>query len=178
MVCMSRAAVVPGGEARRTTMATTDFTKMMQDMMSAMPMDMSAFNEAFKSQAAYSEKMSKVMLDAADKTTEVSAAWTKATIAKVGDMTAVKKEPTDYAKSMTEFASAQAEMASEHMAAFAEIAKRMQMDTVELMLAAGKEVSAEATAAVQKATTEVTAAAKKATDEVAAVAKKASATAK
>lgn len=160
-------------------MATnTDFTKMMQDMMAAMPMDMSAFNEAIKSQAAYSEKMSKVVLEAAEKSTEVSAAWTKATIAKVGDMTAAKKEPTEYAKSMSDFASAHAEMAAEHMAAFAEIAKRMQMDTVELMLAAGKEASAEATAAVQKATTEVTAAAKKATDEVTAAAKKVTATAK
>jgi hypothetical protein len=48
------------------------------------------------------------------------------------------------------------------MAAFAEIAKKVQMDTVELMMAAGKDLSEEATAVVKKATADATAAAKKA----------------
>ena len=47
------------------------------------------------------------------------------------------------------------------MAAFAEVAKKVQMETVELMLAAGKDLSEDATAAVKKATAEVTSAAKK-----------------
>jgi hypothetical protein len=48
------------------------------------------------------------------------------------------------------------------MAAFAEIAKKVQMDTVELMLAAGKNASEETTAAMKKATADVTAQVKKA----------------
>jgi hypothetical protein len=48
------------------------------------------------------------------------------------------------------------------MAAYAEVAKKVQMETVELMLAAGKDFSEDATAAVKKATAEVTTAAKKA----------------
>ena len=48
------------------------------------------------------------------------------------------------------------------MAAFAEIAKKVQMETVELMLAAGKDLQEETTAAVKKATADVTTAAKKA----------------
>ena len=47
--------------------------------------------------------------------------------------------------------------------AFAEIAKKVQMETVELMMAAGKEFSEEASAAVKKATSDATAATKKAT---------------
>ncbi|MDG3040806.1 Phasin [Roseicyclus marinus] len=141
---------------------TTDFTKTMTEMMSAFPVDMTAMNDAFKSSAAMGEKMSKVMLDAADKSTEISSKFTKDTIAKLADVTTVKAEPTDYSKAMTDFASAQAEMAAETMAAFAEVAKKVQMETVELMMAAGKEVSEEATAAVKKATAEVTTAAKKA----------------
>ncbi len=141
---------------------TTDFTKMMSDMMGSFPMDMSAMNDAFKTSAAMGEKMSKVALDAAEKSTDLSAKWTKDTIAKMGDVASVKSEPTDYTKAMTDFASAQAEMAAENMAAFAEIAKKVQMETVELMMAAGKEATEEATAAVKKATAEVTTAAKKA----------------
>lgn len=138
-----------------------DFTKYVSDMLGAFPVDTSAMQDAFKSSAALGEKMSKVALDAADKSTEISTKWTKETIAKLGDVTAVKSEPTDYTKAVTDFASAQAELAAENMAAFAEVAKKVQMETVELMLAAGKEVQEETTAAVKKATAEATSAAKK-----------------
>ena len=142
---------------------TTDYTKMMKDMLGAFPVDSSAMTEAFKTQAAFADKMSKVVLEAAEKSTEVSAGWTKATIGKLGVVTNAKDDPTDYTKAMTDFASAQAEMSSESMAAFAEIAKKVQMETVELMLAAGKDLGEDATKAVKKATDEMTAAAKKAT---------------
>jgi hypothetical protein len=142
---------------------TNDYTKMMKDMMGAFPVDTSMMTEAFKTQASFADKMSKVVLDAAEKSTEISAGWTKATIGKLGVVTNVKEDPADYTKAMTDFASAQAEMSAESMAAFAEIAKKVQMDTVELMLAAGKDMGEDATKAVKKATDELTAAAKKAT---------------
>ena len=141
---------------------TPDFAKGFQDMMAAFPVDASAFQNAFKTQAALAEKMSKVALEAAEKSTEITAKWTKDTIAKMADVSKAKTEPTDYTKSVTDFASAAAEMAAENMAAFAEVAKKVQMETVELMLAAGKDMSEDATAAVKKATAEVTSVAKKA----------------
>ncbi len=141
---------------------TNDYTKMMQDMMSAFPVDPKAMQDAFKTQAAMTEKMSKVALDAAEKSTEISTRWTKSTLAQLTEMSKVREEPTDYSKAMTDFASSTAETAAENMAAFAEVAKRVQMETVELMLAAGKDISEDATSAMKKATAEVTAAAKKA----------------
>jgi hypothetical protein len=143
-------------------MTNTDYTKMMQDMMAAFPMDATAMQDAFKTQAALGEKMSKVVLEAADKSNEISAKWMKDSLSKMGEITKVKDEPTDYTKAMTDFASAQAEMTAEMMAADAEVAKKVQMETVELMLAAGKDFSEDASAAVKKATTDVTSAAKKA----------------
>ncbi|MBO6790278.1 MAG: phasin family protein [Dinoroseobacter sp.] len=139
-----------------------DFTKYMTEMMQSFPMDSAAMQDAFKSQAALGEKMSKVALDAAGKSSELSAKWTKETLSKMSEVAAVKDEPTDYTKSLTDFASASAEIAAENMAAFAEIAKKVQMETVELMLAAGKDLQEETTAAVKKATADVTTAAKKA----------------
>jgi len=141
---------------------TQDYSKAMQDIMGAFPVDMSAFQNAFKSQAAFGEKLSKVALEAADKTAEISSAMTKETLAKVGVVSKVKEDPADYTKAITDFASAQAEMVTEQMAAFAEVAKKVQMETVELMLAAGKDMSDDASAVVKKATDEVTKAAKKA----------------
>ena len=140
---------------------TPDFTKVMQDMMAQFPVDASAFQNAFKTQAAFAEKFSKVALEAAEKSTEITSKWAKDSLAKIGDVTKAKADPADYTKSVTDFASAAAEMAAENMAAFAEVAKKVQMETVELMLAAGKDLSEDATAAVKKATAEVTTAAKK-----------------
>ncbi len=141
---------------------TTDFTKVFQDALAQFPVDASAFQNAFKTQAAFGEKLAKVALEAAEKSTEISAKWAKDSIARMNDVAKAKAEPTEYTKSVTDFASAAAEIAAENLAAFAEVAKKVQMETVELMLAAGKEASADATAAVQKATADVTAAAKKA----------------
>jgi hypothetical protein len=140
----------------------TDFTKLFADMTAAFPVDMTAFNEAMKNSAAYAEKMSKVALDAAATSTELSSKYAKETITKMGTVTKAQKEPADYTKAVTDFASAQAESTAEHLAAFAEVAKKAQMETVELLMAAGKDASEEATAAVKKATDDLTAQAKKA----------------
>lgn len=141
---------------------TNDYAKSMQDMLSSFNVDTSSFQDAFKTQAQLGEKMTKVALDAAEKSTEISARWAKDTIAKFAKLSETKEEPADYAKAMSEFATAAAEMAAEHLSAFAEVAKKVQMDTVELMLSAGKEMSQDAQAAMKKATKDVADATKKA----------------
>lgn len=140
----------------------TDFTKMFQDFVSSFPVDASAMQNAFKTQAAFGEKLTAVALSAAEKSTEISSKWAKDTIAKIAAASKAKAEPAEYTKAVSDFATATAEMAAENLAAFAEVAKKVQMETVELMLAAGKDASEEATAVVKKATADVTAAAKKA----------------
>ena len=60
-----------------------DFTKVMQDMMASFPVDASAFQNAFKTQAAFGEKLTKVALDAAEKSTEISSKWAKDALAKL-----------------------------------------------------------------------------------------------
>ncbi len=142
---------------------TQDFTAIFKDVADAFPVDTKAMEEQFKNQTALAEKMSAVALEAAGKSAELSAKWTQDTIAKMEAMSKSKAEPTDYAKAMTDFASATAESAAENMSAFAEIAKKVQTQTMELVLAAGKDMSDDVAAAAKKATSEVTAAAQKAT---------------
>lgn len=141
---------------------TPDMTAVFKDVMGAFPVDATAFEDAFKTSATLNEKLSAVALTAAEKSTDISSKWAQDTFSKLGEMSKAKAEPADYAKAVTDFASAYSESAAEHMAAFAEIAKKAQMDTVELMMAAGKDLSEDAQAAVKKATNDVTAAAKKA----------------
>lgn len=145
------------------TKTNTDYTKMMQEMMSSMPTDMSAFQDAFKSYASFGEKMSRVTLEAAEKSHEISSKWTQDTLKRMNAAVVVREEPADYGKAMTDFASAQAEITAETMAQFAEVAKKVQMETVELMLAAGKDVSEDLTNAAKKATGEATSTAKRST---------------
>ena len=139
----------------------TDFTKVMQDMMASFPVDTSAFQNAFKTQAAFGEKLSAVALAAAEKSTEITSKWAKDSLAKLSVAAKAKTEAADYSKAASDFATQAAEMAAENLAAFAEVAKKVQMETVELMIAAGKTASDEASAAVKKATADVTAAQKK-----------------
>jgi len=141
---------------------TNDFTKSMQDMMGAFQMDNASFKDMFKTQTEMSEKLVKVALEAAEKSTDITSKWAKETFSKVGSLAATKEQPGDYAKAMSDFAAAAAEMAAENMAAFAEVAKKVQSETVELMLSAGKEMQADATAAVKKATDDMTSTVKKA----------------
>ena len=115
-----------------------------------------------KTAATLNEKLSNVALDAAERSADISSKWTKDTLAKMAEMSRAKQDPADYAKAMSDFASASAEVAAEHMSAFAEIAKKVQMDTVELTMSAGKDMQNDASNAVKKATDEATAATKKA----------------
>lgn len=141
---------------------TPDFTKTLQDIMTNFPVDTSSMQDALKSQAALNERLARVALGAAERSTEISAQWAKDTIARVGELTTGKEEPADYAKAVTDFASASAELAAEHMAAFAEVAKKVQMDTVDLMLTAGKDIAADAQKVAEKASRDTQAAVKKA----------------
>ncbi|WP_112873632.1 Phasin [Paracoccus endophyticus] len=143
---------------------TPDFTKTFQDMMQKMPVDTSSMSEAFKSQTALGERMTRVALDAAERSTEISAAWAKDTLARMGELATKKEQPADYAKAMSDFASAAAELAAEHMAAYAEVAKKVQMDTVDLLMSAGKEAGADMQRMAEKTTRDVQDAARQATD--------------
>ncbi|KZY00662.1 MULTISPECIES: phasin family protein [unclassified Sulfitobacter] len=142
---------------------TPDMTAMFKDVMGSFPVDTSAMEGSFKTAATLNEKLSGVAIDAAEKSADISAKWTKDTLNKLAEISKAKQEPADYAKAMTEFASASAESAAEHMAAFAEIAKKVQMDTVELMMNAGKDMQDDAAKAVKKASDDVQNATKKAT---------------
>ena len=49
-----------------------DFTKVMQDMAASFPIDASALQDTFKSSAILGEKMTKVALEAAEKSNEIT----------------------------------------------------------------------------------------------------------
>lgn len=150
---------------------TPDFTKTFQEVLSKFPVDTSSFQDAFKTQSALGEKLTRISLAAAERSTEISAQWAKDTFSRFGELAASKEDPSEYAKAVSDFASAAAEVAAEHMAAYAEVAKQVQMDTVDLMLTAGKDIAADAQKVAEQATRETQAAVKKAATSASTAAK-------
>ncbi|MBT8417614.1 MAG: phasin, PhaP, partial [Silicimonas sp.] len=127
---------------------TQDPQAMMKEFLALFQVDTKSFEEAFKNTAAFNEKLAAVTLDAASRSSELSAKWTADTIAKLSDVSKAQSDPAAYAEVLKDFASAQSEIAASNMNAFAELAKKVQNETVELMVAAGKEISEEASASV------------------------------
>ena len=99
------------------------------------------------------EKLTAVAFSVAEKSVEVLNVWSKKTLAKLNNQSKNPVDPADYCKSVTDFASGQVEVAAKKHAAYAQIAKKVQLDTVEVMMAASKQLSDEASTAIKTATT-------------------------
>lgn len=137
-----------------------DMTKAFKDMMGAFPIDTSALDTTFKNAASLNEQFVQVAVNAAEQSNVISSNWTKDTLAKMSEMTKVKEDPADYAKAVSDFTTGQAEVASKNLAAFAEVAQKVQADTLQLLMEAGRTLSAEAAATGKKATFKAAKAAK------------------
>ena len=64
-----------------------------------------------------------------------------------------QSKPEDYVKVATDFVTEQSQTSPKFMSEFAEIAKKTQLDTIELFMQAGKEAKDEMNKASKKATT-------------------------
>jgi hypothetical protein len=122
-----------------------DMTTLFKEFLGSLPVDSKSFEDTIKNTAALNEKFANVAMEAAEKSTEISSKWAKDTIARVSAMAKSTSDPVDYIpyKAMSDFASAQAEMATENVVSFAEVAKKVQMETVELVMAVGKDLNKE-----------------------------------
>ncbi len=139
---------------------TPDMTAMLKDAMAAFPIDASAAEGAFKSSTELNEKISTVAQTAVEKSTAISQQWTQDTLKGLSDVSKAKSAPADYMQAMTEFAAGYSKSATEHMTAFAEIAKKAQADTLELMTAAGKNLGENAASTAKSASKDTTSATK------------------
>ncbi len=131
---------------------TQDYTKAFSEAMSAFPLDMNAFQDAFKAQAAFGEKLVRLGLEAAEKNAEIGSNWVRKSIERTSDAISFAQDPAEYTKTLSDYASAQTELAAENLSALAEANRKVQMQAMELVLAAGKDISAEAGAPARKAT--------------------------
>ena len=129
----------------------TDFNTSMQDMMANLPIDTAPLQKAVHTQTRLGERLSRMILQAAGPSTEISAQWAQETIACMGDLVSPGDQPADQARATAAFTTAMAMLTNRHMAAFAEVARRLQMDTVDLLLTAGNNIVDDAQEAAEQA---------------------------
>lgn len=142
--------------------STQNMNKFFKEFMASLPMDTSAFEDAVKKQTVVNEKYYNLFLGAAEKSTAISYKWAFDVLTKVQEVQTSKIDPLEYAHSIEDFVSEQSDVATENLAALAEIANKAQLDSVSLFVATAKEVKDETAASVKKAANDIASAQKKA----------------
>ena len=122
-------------------MASDDDTRKKTNPLSSVPLDPAVLENLAQSQAALAEKLSSIAIEAAQRSTDLYARWAQDTLSKLPALTQARAEPADYAKAASDFVSGSTETAAKHLAAFAEIAKTVQAETLALLLTAGKDMT-------------------------------------
>ena len=98
----------------------------------------------------FNSKLSKIALDTFKKNTELSQEWSKETLNSLETFTKTHKNPSDFSKVINDFVTQQTQSSPKHIAEFAEIAKKAQLDIIDLYMSAGKEMNEEMTKTSKK----------------------------
>ena len=98
----------------------------------------------------FNSKLSKIALETIKKNTELSQEWSKETLNSLETFTKTQKNPSDYSKVINDFVTQQTQSSPKHIAEFAEISKKAQLDTIDLYMSAGKEMNEEMTKTAKK----------------------------
>ena len=126
-----------------------DYTKNFEKIMSQSPIKI---DDAMKSMMDYNTKVGKIALDTVKKNTELSQSWAKESLSALDPFFKGTEKPEDFMKIATDFVTTQTQSAPKHMAEFAEVAKKAQLETIDLMMKTGKDAQEELTNVAKKAT--------------------------
>jgi chemotaxis protein histidine kinase CheA len=122
----------PRSEPEMTSPDRLDpFTQLLRAFPPANPQALTA---GFRTSARLGERLSRVALHAADSAADISGAWTKTALSDLQVALRGRETPKDYASALGAFAAASVEVAGERLASFAEVAKRAQVETIEVLL--------------------------------------------
>lgn len=129
---------------------TEEFTKAFQSMFQNIPgMDLEALNAPAKDIAEFNTKLNAIALETAKKNVELSTKWTQDVLADITGLNKPQETPADYASAASEVSAAQLKGAPERISQFAEVAKKAQVDAVELVMNTTKAMQAKATEAAK-----------------------------
>ena len=131
-----------------------DFTKFLGQLPAGLQIDGSAANDAMKIWATFGERLSGITLEAAAKSNEIATASAKETFTRLGDVTKVRDEPSEYAQAATGYLQGQFELSRRTAEAYAGVMQKAQADTAELVGTTGQRAAEQGAAGAEsKATT-------------------------
>ena len=115
-----------------------EFTKPWADMFAQNPLNPAAFSDASRKYAATGEAFAAALFNAAESSAELTGKWAMDNLARMKGVCVAKEDAGEYAQAAKDFASSYMESAAENIAAYAEIAKRAQVETTEIFLGGEK----------------------------------------
>lgn len=122
-------------------MSASDYMKDASSKFQEMLKNAGVSQEEATARAAnLHEQLSKVVLDAALESSKNAAAWSEETIMQMAELSKAKSDQTEVTESMSEFAKLQAEAAMRNLTALAQLAQKVQVETMEIYSEAGKDM--------------------------------------
>ncbi len=120
------------------------------------------YQDIFKTWAQMNERVTGLMVDAAEKATEIAQGTTQEALSNVREVAQVRDEPADYGKAYSDFVQKQAELFTRTAKSYAEVTQNSAHEATELASEAGQELGDKVSANVQGAADKASSAAKKA----------------
>ncbi|MCY4259232.1 MAG: hypothetical protein OXC91_03065 [Rhodobacteraceae bacterium] len=111
-------------------------------ILEKMPTDPASFRKAVNDSVTVNQKLSELAISAAEKSAEVSTKWGREILGQLNEVNAANENPTDYVRKIADLGTASVGSSADYMTKFAEIARQIQIDTLEVLLSAGNPVKA------------------------------------
>jgi len=111
-------------------------------ILEKMPTDPASFRKALKESATVNQKLSKLAISAAEQSAEVSTKWGREILEQINEVNTTNESPAEYVRKIADLGTASVGSSADYMTKFAEIAKQIQIDTLEVLLSAGNPVKA------------------------------------
>ena len=120
------------------------------------------YQNVFKTWANMNERFTQVMVDAGERTTEITSETAKEALSNLRDVSQVREEPAEYGKAYSEFMQRQMDLFTRTAQSLAEVSQTTSKDAAELASEAGSQMSDMATENAERAANTAGSAAKKA----------------
>ena len=142
-------------------MAKQNDTKSAANDVQSM-FDPQNYQNVFKTFATMNERFTQMMVDAGERTTEISSETAKEAFSNLRDVAQVREEPAEYGQAYSDFLQKQMDLFSRTAQSLAEVSQNTGKDAAELASEAGSKIADTATENAERATDKATSAAKKA----------------
>ena len=106
-----------------------DYTKALSNM---------AMNDTYQKTAANMEKAVSIALNAASEVVDINDRWAKDTLARAKGVAEERPSPENMVRTMQDYASSSWEASAQYLASYTEVARKAQMDAVELAIGTAK----------------------------------------